>query len=147
MRLSAIIVRLAELGIKLPVQTHVDDSTTIADADGSEICVIDPNHQRDDSTVFEITALLVGLINVASTPVAKTSLDPSDIGAEAVDIANELGAVLQGRNTAACFIALSMVLGASAAMAERPDFDGMMKRIETGARDSFLRTMREQGRG
>ncbi|AMS41216.1 hypothetical protein [Aminobacter aminovorans] len=147
MRLSAIITRLAELGIRLPVQTHVDDSATIADADGSEICVIDPNHQRDDSTVFEITALLIELINVASTPIARASLDASDIGAQAVDVANELGAVLQGKNTAACFIALSMVLGASAAMAARPDFDGMMKRIESGARDSFLRAMQEQGRG
>jgi len=73
-------------------------------------------------------------------------MDNTEIAAEAVDIANELGAVLQGRNTVACFIALSMVLGASAAMAERPDFDGMMKRIETGARDSFFRALKEQGR-
>lgn len=73
-------------------------------------------------------------------------MDNTEIADQAVHIANELGAVLQGKNTVACFIALSMVLGASAAMAERPDFDGMMKRIETGARDSFLRAMKEQGR-
>lgn len=147
MRLSEVIAALAARGVHLPFQTHVDDSSTIADAGGNEVCVIDPNHQRDDSSVFEITTLLVELMNIAAMPIARTSLDASEIGAQAVDVANELGAVLQGKNTVACFIALSMVLGASAAMAERPDFDGMMKRIESGARASFLRTMQEQGRG
>lgn len=147
MRLSEVIVRLAELGIRLPVQTHADDSATIAGADGGEIGVIDPNRLRKDGVAFEIAALLIEIINIAATPVGRNSLDGSDIGGQAVDIANEIGAVLQGKNTVACYIALSMVLGAAAAMADRPDFDGMMKRIETGARDSFLRSLREQGRG
>lgn len=69
MRLSEVIAALAARGVLLPFQTHVDDSCTIADAGGNEVCVIDPNHQRDDSSVFEITTLLVELMNIASTPV------------------------------------------------------------------------------
>ncbi|GAA2887750.1 hypothetical protein GGQ99_004738 [Aminobacter niigataensis] len=147
MRLSAIITRLAELGVRLPVQQHAEDACSIADAEGVEVCVIDHNGEREDSEAAEIAALLIEIINIAATPVARKSLDVSDVGGQAVDIANELGAVLQGRNTVACYIALSMVLGAAAANAGRPDFDGMMRLVESGARDSFLRALQEQGRG
>lgn len=146
MRLSSIVSRLAELGIQLPVQTHVDDSATIADAVGGEICVVDPNGVRADAAVFEITALLVGLINTAAPGVRK-SMDASATAAEAVVIANEIGALLHGRDTAASYVALSMVLGAAAAMGEKPDFAGTMKLVERGARDSFLRYLQEKGRG
>lgn len=62
-----------------------------------------------------------------------------DVGCEAVVIANEIQAVLRGRDTAACYIALSMVLGYAASLGARPDFDGMMKLVENTARAEFQR--------
>lgn len=141
------IAALAKLGVRLPVQAHPHDNCTIADADGLPICVIDHNREREDSAAAEITGLLTGLINTVLTPVATASSDASPIGQESVVIANEIGALLHGRNTVACYLALSMVLGAAAANAKRPDFDGMIKLVESGARDSFLRNLQEHGRG
>lgn len=147
MPISEILAALAKFGIQLPVQTHADDSCTIADADGQEICVIDPNSRRDDADAFEIAELLIQLINAVVTPVAKKALDATDIASEAADIAYEVGALLSGRNTAACYLALSMTLGAAAATAERPDFDGMINFVEAGARKSFEHLLKEHGRG
>lgn len=62
-----------------------------------------------------------------------------DYGEEAVDIANQIEALCNGRPTASVFMELSMVLGAAAAKAERPDFDGLMKLVENGARALFNR--------
>lgn len=56
---------------------------------------------------------------------------------QAVDLANELQAVCEGRPTAVVYMALSMILGASEARARKPDLDGLMKLVEECARDQF----------
>lgn len=63
------------------------------------------------------------------------------IGTEAVRLANEIEALCRRRPTASVYIALSMVLGGSAAFAPKPDFEGMMALVERGALDEFKRQM------
>lgn len=63
----------------------------------------------------------------------------ADIADEAVVIANEIQALLIGRDTVAVYAAIAMVLGAAAAKAERPDLDGLMRLITSGARGEFAR--------
>lgn len=63
----------------------------------------------------------------------------SSIGDEAVDIANAIGEVMSGRNTAAGYAALGMVIGYSASLAERPDLDRLLTLIGRTAQAEFDR--------
>lgn len=56
---------------------------------------------------------------------------------QATEIANAIERVCAGRPTVPVYMALSMVLGAAAAKAGRPDFDGMMRLVENAARWTF----------
>lgn len=62
--------------------------------------------------------------------------------AEAAALADAIERACAGRSTVAVYMALSMVLGASATRAARPDFDGMMRLVEKAARESFTRHMK-----
>lgn len=68
-----------------------------------------------------------------------------DIGAEAVELANKIERVCRGHTTAATYIAISMVLGASATLAARPDLDGLMELIAKGAKEEFDRREKQLG--
>lgn len=65
------------------------------------------------------------------------------IGEQAVEIANKIVSLLDGRNTAACYLALSIVLGRTASLGQRPDFDGMMRLVEKTARYEFEKARKE----
>jgi len=69
------------------------------------------------------------------------------IGQEAVQLADNLETVLRGHSTASCYIAISLILGYAASLAQRPDFDGMMALVRKTARDEFDRRQREAGNG
>jgi hypothetical protein len=73
--------------------------------------------------------------------------DEIDYGGEAVDLANAIQSVCAGRPTVSVYLALSMVLGGSAAMAPKPDFDGMMRLVEKTARFEFDRFRAGGGNG
>jgi hypothetical protein len=62
-----------------------------------------------------------------------------EVGDEAVEIANEIQALVAGRSTAAVYMAVAMVLGAAEARAKRPDLDGLIRIIGDGAREEFDR--------
>ena len=68
-----------------------------------------------------------------------------EIAAHATDIANEIESVLEGHDAAACLLALSAVIGASATKGN-PDFDGLMKLIEDAARRYFDALMSERAK-
>lgn len=69
------------------------------------------------------------------------------IGQEAVNIANDIGAILEGRDTTACLLAVSMIIGHAASTAQAPDFDGLMVLVERTARAEFDRASKGGGRG
>lgn len=60
---------------------------------------------------------------------------------EATKLANEIEAICRGRPTASVYMALSMMLGASAAHAPKPDFEGMMTLVERSAFGAFRRAL------
>lgn len=65
-----------------------------------------------------------------------------DIGREAASIANEMEALCRGRPTVSVYMAISMMLGAAAASAPRPDFEGMMALVDRAALDEFQRRIK-----
>ena len=65
----------------------------------------------------------------------------SDAAEQSVDLANEISAMCEGRETVVVYLALSMMLGGMAALAERPDFDGMMALVRRGARSRIQRPL------
>lgn len=73
--------------------------------------------------------------------------DEKEIAAEAVRTANDLEAVLHGRNTASSYLALAMVIGAAEAKAEKPDLHGLMRIITQQAFHTFLDARREARNG
>lgn len=68
-------------------------------------------------------------------------MDNIQIADEALVVANAIQAVCEGKPTTAVLVGISMVLGAAAAMAERPDFEGLMALVEKGARFEFDKTL------
>ncbi len=66
------------------------------------------------------------------------TVDVNKIAAEAVRTANDIEAVLQGRDTAASYMALAMVIGAAEAKAKEPDLHGLMRIIAQQAFYTFL---------
>ena len=70
-----------------------------------------------------------------------TTQDEIDEADEAYEraavIANELQAVLKGKNTISCIIALGRVIGAAAADAQHPDFDGLLRIVWGVAEEEF----------
>ena len=59
-------------------------------------------------------------------------------------IAHDIERVCVGRDTAEVYAAISMVIGASAAGAERPDLDGLLFLIGKAAQEEFnRRTIRD----
>lgn len=72
--------------------------------------------------------------------------DP-DFERETIEVANLIEAACHGRLTASVLMALSMVIGASAARAQRPDFDRMMKLVEQAARSTFEKELRRKSHG
>lgn len=75
------------------------------------------------------------------------TVDVNKIAAEAVRTANDIEAVLQGRDTAASYMALAMVIGAAEAKAEAPDLHGLMRIITQQAFYTFLDARREARNG
>lgn len=65
----------------------------------------------------------------------------------AVDIANEIGRVCEGKPTVAVYAALAMMLGGAAAQAEQPDFHGMIRLVKEQAWRTFLRRREGQRNG
>ncbi|WP_144378510.1 hypothetical protein [Mesorhizobium amorphae] len=61
------------------------------------------------------------------------------IGNEAIRLANEIEALCHGRPTASVYLAISMMLGGTAAAAPSPDFEGMMALVERTAFHEFKR--------
>lgn len=66
-----------------------------------------------------------------------------ELGKEAMDLANDISRLCEGHSTVAVYMALSMMLGGSAARAPRPDFEGMMTLVERAAFDEFCRSRPE----
>lgn len=71
-------------------------------------------------------------------------VENEELAHEAVALANQIEAILTGHQTVAVYLALSMILGASAARADRPNFTGMMRLVEQGARTHFEDRMMEK---
>lgn len=65
---------------------------------------------------------------------AMTDIDEDDLGELATEIANAIEDACAGHDIAACYLAISMVLGEAAARAEPPDFKALMERIRRNAR-------------
>lgn len=59
------------------------------------------------------------------------------IQGEAVDIANAIDKLIQGRNTAAVFTAFGMLIGDAAAQAAHPDLPALLKIVKRVARSEF----------
>lgn len=62
-----------------------------------------------------------------------------DVADEAVEIANEIEDIVRGRQTAAVYLAIGMVLGAAEARAERPNLPNLMKIVGNVAREQLDR--------
>ena len=60
-----------------------------------------------------------------------------DIGEQATDLANEIEKLVAGRPTVVVYLALSMVIGANAAKAPRPNLKALLKTIGRSARNVF----------
>lgn len=69
------------------------------------------------------------------------------IAAEAVQTANDIEALLKGRDTAASYLAIAMVIGAAEAKAAKPDLHGLMRIISQQAFHTYLDTKREARNG
>lgn len=75
-----------------------------------------------------------------------SSYSNEQVGNEAIRLANEMQALCQGRPTASVYLALSMMLGGSAAGAPNPDFEEMMALVERTAFAEFQRQVKARTR-
>ncbi|XHE14421.1 hypothetical protein PCC82_06705 [Agrobacterium deltaense] len=66
---------------------------------------------------------------------------------EALDLANKINLVCNGRDTITVYMALSIVIGKSAARAERPNFEGLTGLLIQHSYNVFREEMEGQGRG
>ena len=66
---------------------------------------------------------------------------------EALDLANKINLVCNGRDTITVYMALSIVIGKSAARAERPNFEGLTGLLIQHSYDVFMNEMEGKGRG
>lgn len=62
------------------------------------------------------------------------------------EIANAIESVCIGHESAEVMVAISMVIGAFAAQAKRPDLDGLMRLVHGLAQATFERMIEERGR-
>jgi hypothetical protein len=66
----------------------------------------------------------------------------SEEGRIAVDLANRMAEVCEGQPTVSVYLALSMMIGGTAARAERPDFVRCMELVTETALNEFHNTKR-----
>ncbi|WP_440411083.1 hypothetical protein [Neorhizobium petrolearium] len=59
------LLRLAEVGVKLPLKVSPDDVGVVLDADGFDVITIDVNGIRSDDQANAIASLIVELINAS----------------------------------------------------------------------------------
>lgn len=58
---------------------------------------------------------------------------------EILEIANAIGQVCAGKDSACVYAALSMVIGGAAASAPRPDFETCLALVKVAAHEEFTR--------